>query len=157
MPNVFVGTGFKKWGMTSSNVAANIVTDKICGKFNRYSYLFDSSRVKPIKNKDEMKNMIVQSTNSLILDKFKRANMNLDEIQNNSGSIVEVDGKKVGIYKDANGKIYAVKPICTHLGCQLSWNDVDKTWDCPCHGSRFNYEGKNILDPAYKDLEKIKI
>ena len=60
---------------------------------------------------------------------------------------------KIGIYKNANGKIYAVKPICTHLGCLLSWNDVDKTWDCPCHGSRFNFDGKSLYDPAFKDLE----
>ena len=51
-----------------------------------------------------------------------------------------------------NGKIYAINPICTHLGCLLSWNDIDKTWDCPCHGSRFSYDGKNIYGPAFKDL-----
>ena len=97
--------------------------------------------------------MMVQSTNSLLLDKFKRANMSFDDIANNSGAIVEVNNEKVGIYKDENGYIYAVKPICTHLGCLLSWNDVDKTWDCPCHGSRFDFRGKNLYDPAFKDLE----
>ena len=58
----------------------------------------------------------------------------------------------INIDKDSNGKIFAVRPICTHLGCLLSWNDVDKTWDCPCHGSRFDYTGKNIYDPAFDDL-----
>lgn len=153
LPNVYVGTGFKKWGMTTSNLAANIIVDMICGKENKYSYLFDSSRLKPLKNMDEFKNVIVQSVNSLILDKFRSGQMNFDEIANNSGSIIEVENEKVGIYKDKNGKIYAVKPICTHLGCQLSWNDVDKTWDCPCHGSQFNYDGKNLYDPAFKDLQ----
>ena len=153
LPNVYVGTGFKKWGMTTSNVAANIVVDLICRKENKYSYLFDSSRLKPLKNIDEFKNVLVQSVNSLILDKFRSGQMNFDQISNNSGSIIEVEGEKVGIYKDKNGKVYAVKPICTHLGCQLSWNDVDKTWDCPCHGSRFSYDGKNLYDPAFKDLE----
>lgn len=153
MPNIFVGTGFKKWGMTLSNVASNIIVDDICDKENKYAYLFKPSRLKPIKNMDEMKNILVQSTNSLLLDKFKSANMSFDEIQNNSGSIIEVNNEKVGIYKSEEGKIYAVKPICTHLGCLLSWNDVDKTWDCPCHGSRFDYQGKNIYDPAFKDLD----
>ncbi len=153
MPNMFVGTGFKKWGFTCSNIAANIVVDSILGKTNKYSYLFDSTRLKPIKNIDEMKNIIVQSANSLLLDKLKKPNMNFDEINNNSGSIIEIANHKVGIYKNAEGKIYAVNPICTHLGCLLSWNDVDKTWDCPCHGSRFDYTGKNIYDPAFKDLE----
>lgn len=157
MPNVFVGTGFKKWGMTLSNVASNIIVDCICGKQNKYSYLFNPSRLKPIKNKDEMKNMLVQSTHSLVLDKFKRANMNFDEIQNDSGSIIEINHEKVGIYKNSEGKIYAVKPICTHLGCLLSWNDVDKTWDCPCHGSRFDFQGKNLYDPAFRNLERYEI
>ena len=84
MPNVFVGTGFKKWGMTLSNVAANIITDKICGKTNPYAYLFKPSRLRPIKNRDEMKNVLVQSTNSLVLNKFRDANMDFDEIANNS-------------------------------------------------------------------------
>ena len=151
-PGVYVGTGFKKWGMTTSNVAANIVVDMICGKQNEYSYLFNSTRLKPLKNIDEFKNMIVESTNSLLLNKLRSPEMNFDEIANNSGSIIEVNNEKVGIYKNPEGKIFAVKPICTHLGCLLSWNDIDKTWDCPCHGSRFNYDGKNIYDPAYKDL-----
>lgn len=153
MPHVFVGTGFKKWGMTLSNVAANIVTDLICGKDNKYEYLFRPSRLKPIKNRDEMKNVLVQSTNSLVLNKFRPANMDFDEIANDSGSIIEIHNEKVGIYKSPNGKVFAVKPVCTHLGCLLSWNDVDKTWDCPCHGSRFDYTGKNLYDPAFKDLD----
>ena len=157
MPNVFVGTGFKKWGMTSSNVAANIIVGKICGKENKYEYIFNSSRLKPIKNLDEFKNMMIQSSKSLVFNKLKRPNMSFDEIQNNSGSIVEINNQKVGIYKSPDGKIFAVKPVCTHLGCLLSWNDVDKTWDCPCHGSRFNFNGKNLYDPAFKDLETYDI
>ena len=153
LPHMYVGTGFKKWGMTLSNVAANIIVDIINNKKNKFSYLFDSSRLKPLKNADEMKNILVQSANSLLLNKLKRANMNFDEIANDSGSIIEINNEKIGIYKNANGKIYAVKPICTHLGCLLSWNDVDKTWDCPCHGSRFNFDGKSLYDPAFKDLE----
>ncbi len=157
MPNVFVGTGFKKWGMTSSNVAANIIVDKICGKENKYEYIFRASRLKPIKNRDELKNIFLQSSNSLLFDKLKRANLAFEKIQNNSGGIIEVNNQKVGIYKSLNGKIYAVKPICTHLGCLLSWNDIDKTWDCPCHGSRFDFTGKNLYNPAFKNLETYDI
>lgn len=152
LPGVYVGTGFKKWGMTTSNVAANIIVDMICGKQNKYSYLFNSTRLKPLKNLNEFKNVLVESTNSLLLNKLRSPEMNFDQIALNSGSIIEVSNEKVGIYKNPEGKIYAVKPICTHLGCLLSWNDVDKTWDCPCHGSRFNYDGTNLYDPAFKNL-----
>lgn len=153
MSHVFVGTGFKKWGMTLSNVSANIVVDEILGKENKYAYLFNPSRLSAFRNRDELKNILVQSANSLLFDKLRPAQMTFDEIANDSGSIIEINNQKVGIYKSLDGKIYAVKPICTHLGCQLSWNDVDKTWDCPCHGSRFDFAGKNLYDPAVKNLE----
>ena len=91
--------------------------------------------------------------NLFLINKLKIAPNKLNEIENNSGGIIDINGSKIGIYKDINGKIYAVKPMCTHLGCLLSWNDLDKTWDCPCHGSRFNYNGKNLYDPAFKNLE----
>lgn len=156
MPNMYIGTGFNKWGMTSSNVAANIITNKILGKINNYEDVFKSTRFHPIKNSSELGNMIKESTNSIILNKFKVPEKNLDSIKNDTGAVLEIDGEKLGIYKDKDGNIFSVKPICTHLGCLLSWNNIDKTWDCPCHGSRFDYTGKNIYNPAIKNLEKIE-
>ncbi len=153
LPNVYVGTGFKKWGMTLSNVAANLIVDEICERKNPYAYLFDSSRFGLFKNFDEVKNMVVDSTNSLLLNKLKSSDATLEKIQTNSGDIIELDGKKIGIYRDKDNKIHAINPICTHLGCLLTWNDIDKTWDCPCHGSRYDALGKNLYGPAFKDLE----
>ena len=154
LENVFVATGFKKWGMTLSNVSANIVCDMILGKKNEYSHLFDSTRINPIKNIDEVKNMAVDTTFSLIIDKLKIKDFDFSSIPVDSGKVIDIDGKKVGVYKDKNSNLQFVNPICTHLGCLLSWNDVDKTWDCPCHGSRFDYNGKNLYGPAFKNLEK---
>lgn len=102
LDNIYVGTGFNKWGMTSSNVAANIVCDMILGKENEYAYVFDSTRVHPIKNKTEVKNMITESINSLALKKFKDSNINFNEIPINSGGIIDVNNQKVGIYKDTS-------------------------------------------------------
>ncbi len=157
LPNIFVGTGFNKWGMTSSNVAARIITDKIMKKENEYDEVFKSTRVNPIVNKDEVKNMVVQTTKSLVVDKLKKEENSIDDIKNETGGIIEKNGEKIGIYKDIEGKIHAVKPICTHLGCLLNWNAADKTWDCPCHASRFDYTGKNIYNPALKNLEKFNL
>ena len=83
-------------------------------------YINCSSRLNPMKNLDEFKNMLVQSTYSLILDKFKSSNMSLEKISNNSRSIIEINNEKIGIYKDVDETVYAIKPICTHLGCLLS-------------------------------------
>lgn len=179
MPNLYVGTGFNKWGMTSSNIGARIIADKIANKDTQYEEIFKATRVNPFINKDEVKNMVSQTVKSLVVERLKKDdNNNKDEenyyensneeenkyknendiIKNmgkDTGKIIEIDGEKVGIYKDNNGKIYKVKPVCTHLGCILNWNDADKTWDCPCHGSRFDYTGKNIYNPALKGIERI--
>lgn len=157
MPNIYVGTGFNKWGMTTSNAAANIITDKILGIKNKYEEAFTSTRLKPIKNIEEVTNMLKQTTTSLVVEKLKIPGDTIKDIKNNNAKIIEIDGNKIGIYKDSSGNIYAVKPTCTHLGCTLSWNNADKTWDCPCHGSRFNYNGKNIYDPAFKNLETFNL
>ena len=96
--------------------------------------------------------MLKETVNSIALNKLKIDTWNLEKIENNNGAIIEIDGNNIGIYKDTNGKIYAVKPNCSHLGCLLSWNNTDKTWDCPCHGSRYDYMGKNIYEPGIKNL-----
>ena len=157
MPNMYVATGFNKWGMTTSNVAANIIKDRILGNNNVYAKTFDSSRFGLLKNKDEMKNMVKQVFNSFVGNRIKIPDEDLSKIKKDNGGIVKINGTAVGIYKDSDGDVFAVNPTCTHLGCLLTWNNVDKTWDCPCHGSRFDYTGKNLYDPAFKDLETYKI
>ena len=202
MPNMYIGTGFNKWGMTSSNVAANIIVDKILGRENEYENVFAATRLHPIKNNAELGNMIKETANSLVINKFKVAEVgsngiekltnangsainstddhneaHIDDgnftktendsmhvsgnlfavLENDTGHVLEYKGQKVGVYKDTNGKIFTVKPICTHLGCLLSWNTLDKTWDCPCHGSRFDYMGHQLYNPAIRDLDVVKV
>lgn len=155
MPNVYVATGYKKWGMTTSNVAANIIVDKITEKENAYEEVFKSTRLKPIKNYQELTNMTKEVTQSFLIEKLKKPEAYVKNMHKEEGKIIEIDGQKVGAYCDQEGKFHFVKPVCTHLGCELTWNNLDKTWDCPCHGSRFDYDGKSIYDPSIKDLEKL--
>lgn len=157
MPNVYVATGYKKWGITSSNIAANIIKDKILGKENLYENVFTSTRVEPIKNYKEMGNMLKESVDGLIIEKIKLPKNTLEDIGREEGGIVEIEGKKVGIYRNKNDKVFVVKPICTHLGCELTWNSQEKTWDCPCHGSRFNYDGKSLYTPSIQDLQSFEV
>lgn len=156
MPNVHIATGFKKWGMAFSNAAANMITDTILGHENKFADIFDATRMHPIENKEEMGNMLKESVSSIVLKKFTIPNDTIQSLANDEGKIVEFEGNKVGIYKDTEGEIYKIKPVCTHLGCEISWNQADRTWDCPCHGSRFNYDGKLLYGPALKDLEIIE-
>lgn len=153
MPNVYIATGFNKWGLTSSNVAANIIADEILGMKNEYVDVFRAKRVEPIKNRQEVGNMLKEANKSILMSRFKVPKTELEDIKIGEGKIVEIDGKKVGIYKSNNGEVFKVKPICTHLGCELYFNNVDKIWECPCHGSKFTYDGKSIEVPSNKDLE----
>ena len=151
--NCYVATGFNKWGMTTSNIAAEIITDKIMGEENEYEAIFKSTRLEPIKNIKEMTNMVKEGINSLFIKKLEIPKEEVNQIQNGEGKIVQINDQKIGIYKDKEGKIYKVNPVCKHLGCELSWNNLDKTWDCPCHGSRYDYKGNLIYGPSVKDLD----
>ena len=98
--------------------------------------------------------MVTDTLKAQVVDRVKEENNSKPEKE--EGKLIERNGEKIGVYIDENGKIFAVKPVCTHLGCILSWNKEDKTWDCPCHGSRFDYTGKQIENPAIKDLEQVE-
>ena len=152
--NAYVATGFNKWGMTTSNIAAKIITDKILGQENEYENIFKSTRLEPIKNIKEVKNMVKEGVNSILIKRFEVPQEEICQIQEGQAKIVEVKGQKIGIYKNNEGEIFKVNPICKHLGCELSWNNLEKTWDCPCHGSRYDYKGDLIYGPSVKNLDK---
>ena len=154
---MYVATGFKKWGITSSQVSAKIISDYILKKNNNYSDIYSSTRLNPIKNSKEFGNMLKQTTYSLIINKFSSPDELYENLSPESGGVVEYKNKKLGIYKRKDGKIFAVEPYCARLGCELTWNNLEKTWDCPCHGSRFDYTGKIITEPTKKDLKVIDI
>ncbi|MBQ8300242.1 MAG: FAD-dependent oxidoreductase [Clostridia bacterium] len=152
MPNLYVATGFKKWGITFSNVASKIITDKILGNKNKYENTFEATRLEPIKNRDELGNMVKESIYSLVINKLKDSPDTLDDVGMDEGKIIEYENEKVGVYRDTNGKCYFIKPVCAHLGCELSFNNVEKTWDCPCHGSRYDINGNVLSEPAIHNI-----
>jgi len=157
LPHIYVATGFKKWGMSTSHVAGKLIYDKIIGNKNEYEKIYNATRLEPIKNAKEFGNMLRESSYSLVINKIKLAKDVFDKIPLGDGGIVEINGNKVGVYKRDDGKIFAVKPFCGHLGCLVSWNNLEKTWDCPCHGSRYDYMGNIITEPSVKMLERIKL
>lgn len=151
--NIYVATGFKKWGMTLSNIAANIITDMILGKQNEYEELFKTNRVKLVKNIKSYKEQMKETVYGLGINKLKMSNETIKDIKVGEGKIVSYKNRKVGVYKDEEGKYHFIKPICTHLGCELQFNKTDRTWDCPCHGSRFTIDGEVINNPAVNKIE----
>jgi Rieske Fe-S protein len=78
------------------------------------------------------------------------------QVQNDEGAAVRMNGKRAGAYRDAEGKLHIVDTTCTHMGCEVDWNEAERTWDCPCHGSRYSYKGEVIDGPAKKPLVPIE-
>jgi Rieske Fe-S protein len=79
------------------------------------------------------------------------------DLKIDEGKIISQNGEKIAVYKDKAGKVSAVSAVCPHMRCIVEWNNKDKSWDCPCHGSKFNIEGKVIKGPALKDLPAKKL
>lgn len=151
-PNWFVATGFNKWGMTSSMVSANMISNIICGKDTPYSEVFNPSRF-PVSSIPKIMTEVAHAVKGLSKENISIPKTILDELPHGHGGIINVDGKKVGVYKTNDSKVYIVDTRCPHLGCQVEWNPDEKTWDCPCHGSRFDYTGKLINNPAQEGIE----
>ncbi|MCI8554663.1 MAG: FAD-dependent oxidoreductase [Clostridiales bacterium] len=149
---VFVATGFNKWGMSSSMTAAELLADAAVGTENPYASAFSPERFDPwLKGKS----FVLQSADMLadyIGGYMKLPEGTAREIVPGEGRIVEHDGERVGAYRDEEGTLYTVKPFCTHLGCPLRWNADEKSWDCPCHGSRYDITGHIINNPAVEPL-----
>jgi glycine/D-amino acid oxidase-like deaminating enzyme/nitrite reductase/ring-hydroxylating ferredoxin subunit len=155
-PNIYVATGFNKWGMTNSTVSAIMIKDLILKGENPWTSVYDPSRF--ITSSDAMSTFIKQNADvakNYVKDKLKPIPEEI-EIKNGDAKIVNVDGQRIGAYRDDNGVLHKVDTTCTHLGCELHWNDAERSWDCPCHGSRFTYEGKVINGPAHLPLNHLK-
>ena len=151
-PNIYVATGFNKWGMTSSMVSAMIISDMILDKENDFSEIFSPKRFDLSLSIGNIANDMIETAKNFIAQKIYIPSSKIEHIKNGHAGIVEYNGDKIGVYKNNDGKEFIVSTKCPHLGCQLGWNADELTWDCPCHGSRFDYKGRLIGSPATKDL-----
>lgn len=153
--NIYVATGFGEWGMTNGTAAARLLTDKILSRNNPWEEVFNPSRHFTI---GAYKTLVAENfdvAKELIVNKIKSGEDNID-IKCGEGKTIELDGHKYGAYKDDNGALHIVDITCTHVGCELKWNDAEKSWDCPCHGSRFTYDGEILEGPAVNKLHHYK-
>ena len=151
-PNWYVATGFQKWGMTTSMVAAQLITDAICQVENPYVGLFTPQRFSLSAAGPQLVSEGAHAVRGLSRELFSFPDEPLKELPPLHGGVIEWQGKKLGAFRDKDGTVYLVDTRCPHLGCQLAWNPEEHTWDCPCHGSRFDIHGRLISGPAQEDL-----
>ena len=149
----FVATGYCGNGITFGTVAAIMARDWSTGRKNPWTELFSVDRK---KIKGAVWNYLRENKDYpyyMIKDRLARAEANsVRELKPGAGMIIGRRGKKVAAFRDLNGNIHRLSPVCTHLGCLVRWNPAESTWDCPCHGSRFKPTGEVIAGPAEERL-----
>jgi glycine/D-amino acid oxidase-like deaminating enzyme/nitrite reductase/ring-hydroxylating ferredoxin subunit len=152
---IYTATGFGKWGMTNGTAAALVISDAILGHGNEFTSLFDPHRLtlKASAWRFALENAKVAQ--HWVGDRVKHPQEGaFDELAPGQAAVSRVGLEHVAGYRDDGGRLHAVSATCTHLGCIVTWNGAEKSWDCPCHGSRFDHEGRVLHGPAVRDLEK---
>ncbi len=154
--NIYIITGDSGHGMTHATLGAMIITDLIENRKNPYSDLYSPARI-TLKSADsfikENANVVAKYT-----ELFTKSDVdNISEIAAGSGAVISKKLSKIAVYKDGGNKPHFMSAICPHLGCVVGWNEIEKSWDCPCHGSRFDCTGHMINGPATSDLNPAEV
>lgn len=156
--NLYVATGFGGWGMTGGTVAGLVLRDLILDRDNEWAEVFSPSRVKPVASAGEFLSHNMDTAQRFTKSFLSRtSSFDGSRLAPGEGDVFNIDGNKLAIYRDDEGELHAVSAVCTHMGCEVSWNSAERSWDCGCHGSRFDVDGSVLNTPAVDDLEEFQI
>jgi glycine/D-amino acid oxidase-like deaminating enzyme/nitrite reductase/ring-hydroxylating ferredoxin subunit len=155
--HVWVTAGYRKWGLTNGTAAGRILAGRILGQPLAGGELFDTLRITPLQSARGVLAEGLKDTRHMIGDRLRgpdgEGEAALDALTpGGDGQLVKVDGDLVAASRDADGTVHTVSTRCTHLGCRVAWNRAERTWDCPCHGSRFAPDGAVLEGPAVQPL-----
>lgn len=152
--NVYIATGDSGNGMTHGTIAGMLITDLMLGRKNEWEAIYDPSRITLAAAADftsENLNVVAQYSDWLAKSKINT----VDEIAPGSGAVIRRGLKQIAVYRDNDGHLHEFSAACAHLGCVVNWNPIENTWDCPCHGSRYEWDGTVINGPSVHNLEPI--
>jgi glycine/D-amino acid oxidase-like deaminating enzyme/nitrite reductase/ring-hydroxylating ferredoxin subunit len=156
--NVYVASGYGGNGITYSHVAAILLTDLITKGSSPYKELFDPNRIKMVAGFANFVKENVDVVKEFITKRIEQEKITgFSELTHGEGKLVKYEGESIALYKDDEGNIHAIDPVCPHAKCMVGWNSAEKSWDCPCHGSRFSYDGELLTGPSKRNLEKVDI
>jgi glycine/D-amino acid oxidase-like deaminating enzyme/nitrite reductase/ring-hydroxylating ferredoxin subunit len=153
--SLLIATGYDAWGLSNGAAAGRALADLCEGRTNSWAPSFDASR-RSLKGIGRLIKDSATVAGDLIGGKL-RSHPEVGEVWLEEGALVEIQGEKAGLYRDASGELRAVSATCSHMGCPLGWNPVDRTWDCSCHGSRFAADGSVVHGPAVTALEPLTV
>jgi glycine/D-amino acid oxidase-like deaminating enzyme/nitrite reductase/ring-hydroxylating ferredoxin subunit len=151
-PNVYAATGYSGNGMTFGTLAGMLLADQIRGAENPYRELYSINRLKPLAGGPTMIKAGISEALRFVGDRFKTDVAEIDAIPLGEGRLIKLDGEQTAVYRDDQGHLHRLSPVCTHLGCIVGWNSAEKSWDCPCHGGRYSATGAVIEGPPSQDL-----
>jgi glycine/D-amino acid oxidase-like deaminating enzyme/nitrite reductase/ring-hydroxylating ferredoxin subunit len=155
---VYCATGYNGNGMMLGSVAGKILSDLVRKRPNPYADLFDPCRIKPVDGFTEFVKENADVVYHFVAGRFGiKETDSLKRLLPGMGKVIEVDGKKIAAYRDDQGNIHALSPVCTHAACIVCWNSEEKSWDCPCHGARYDIDGQVLTGPATRDLSPINL
>ncbi len=159
--HVYLATGYAGNGITSGTMAAMLLADLALGRESPWASLYDPGRKRTLAQPSHAAELVAENLDfpaHLLRDRLSPAEAHgLDEVARGEGKIVQLGGHKVACFRDEQGQVHALSPACTHLGCHVAWNAAERSWDCPCHGSRFAPTGEVIDGPAIEPLPKKKL
>ncbi|MBF2009567.1 MAG: FAD-dependent oxidoreductase [Chlorogloeopsis fritschii C42_A2020_084] len=154
--HLYVATGFSLWGMSKGTLAGMLLSDLILGIDNPWLKIYNSTRATPFVTVESLKNNLEVGFH-WVGDRLKGLERSsLADVAPGEGKLLTINGHKIAAYRDEEGQIHAVSATCTHLGCIVNWNSAEKSWDCPCHGGRYNCDGKVLHGPPVKNLKRYK-
>lgn len=157
-PHLLLATGFAAWGITQGVVAAEILSAHVLGIGHPAADVFAANRMKPLAGGTTFLFENVATATHLVGERlFGSRTVGLGEIERGSGGVIEHEGEQLAVTRAPDGTLTARSAICTHLGCVVGWNEIDRTWDCSCHGSRFDEDGAVLSGPATRRLEARKL
>jgi glycine/D-amino acid oxidase-like deaminating enzyme/nitrite reductase/ring-hydroxylating ferredoxin subunit len=152
--HVFTATGFSGNGITFGTLSALMLTDAVLGQTNPWAELYDSNRKKPLAQAREVLVENLNVVSRVVKDRIAPSELSdAEQIPRGEGGLVRAHGKLLAVYRDDAGETHVRSAVCTHLGCIVRWNDAERSWDCPCHGSRFDVDGSVLNGPATASLD----
>jgi glycine/D-amino acid oxidase-like deaminating enzyme/nitrite reductase/ring-hydroxylating ferredoxin subunit len=151
---IHVATGFRKWGLTNATWAADLLADVIAGRSPAHAEVFAPTRLPRGRSAREVAERNVHVAKQFVSDRVSPDLGSLEQIPPGSGATVRVDGDLVAASRDDDGRLTVCSATCTHLGCIVHWNQAERSWDCPCHGSRFDSQGEVLDGPATSSLAR---
>ena len=155
---VFVATGYEGNGLTYGTIAGKLLADACMGRRSSLAEHFEATRFTPVASLKSFISENVDYPVNLVRDAVAPAEVkSVNQVARGDGKLVRVDGRRLAVYRDQDGAVHALSSVCTHMGCHVHFNSAEKTWDCPCHGSRFGVDGAVLEGPAVKELARVEL